>query len=466
MITTRKLYRKIHRKICCTGLLAVLITSPVVADEETGITAFVNVNVVRPETNSVDKSRTVIVTGTKISRIGAANKVSVPADALVIEGKGRYLVPGLVEMHAHVPGTKQGREYVEEVLFLWVANGITTIRNMSGEASHLELREEIASRQILGPRMYTAGPRFMGRRIKTQAEAGAIVDEQVAAGYDFLKVHMGLTRVAYDGVVATAAEHDIPVAGHVAPDISLWHALEAGQATIDHLDSYMQALTADDADVSGLDDGLLGSPYTPFVDESKIAAVARATKDAGTWNVPTLTLAENFVGPYDESRPLTGAEYMPPKIVRSWVGLATVYQKSIPDPEVAQRFLGYRKRLVKALHDEGAGLLLGSDAPQIFNVPGFSLHNELDLMVEAGLTRAEALTTGTLNPAVFFDAEGTFGQVKEGLDADLVLVAENPLREHASLRNPLGVMLQGFWMTGEELQTGLELIATRYATGD
>ncbi|HJP05578.1 MAG: amidohydrolase [Chromatiales bacterium] len=447
-------------------LLAALFTSPVVADEETGVTAFVNVNVVRPETNSIDESRTVIVTGTKITRIGAANKVSVPSDALVVEGEGRYLLPGLAEMHAHVPPAKLGREYAEDILFLWVTNGITTIRNMSGEPSHLELREQIASRQILGPRMYTSGPRFMGRRIKTPEEAGGIVDEQVAAGYDFLKVHMGLTRVAYDGVVAAAERHDIPVAGHVAPDIGLWRALEARQATIDHLDSYLRALVSDAADVSDLEDGLLGAPYTPHVDESKIAVVARATRDAGTWNAPTLTLAENFVGPYDESRPLTGAEYMPPKIVRSWVGLATVYQKSITDPEDAQRFLSYRKRLVKALHDEDAGLLLGSDAPQVFNVPGFSLHNELDLMVEAGLTRAEALTTGTLNPAVFFDAEDTFGRVKEGLDADLVLVAENPLQDHATLRNPSGVMLRGFWMTSEELQTGLELIAARYVTGD
>jgi hypothetical protein len=311
--------------------------------------------------------------------------------------------------------------------------------------------------------MYTSGPRFIGGRIKTEAAAGVIVDEQVAAGYDFLKVHMGLTRVAYDGVVAAAETQGIPVAGHVAPDIGLWRALAARQATIDHLDSYMKALVGDDADITGLDDGLLGFPYTSLVEERKFAELARATRDAGTWNVPTLTLAENFVGPYDENNPVAGGEHMPPKIMRGWTGIAKGYQKSIKNPAETRRFLNYRKQLVKALHDEGAGLLLGSDAPQVFNVPGFSLHNELDLMIEAGLTPAEALATGTVNPAIFFNVEDTFGRVREGLDADLVLVEDNPLKDSRTLRNLSGVMLRGFWMTGDELKTGLAGIAARHA---
>lgn len=451
----------VKRKIVLTGLLAGLLAGCASTQYGSAITAFVNVSVVHPETNAVDGSQTVLVRGSKISNIGAAEDVSVPAGATVIRGEGRYLLPGLVEMHAHVPTAGQGREYIEDVLFLWVAHGITTIRNMSGDPSHLELRQEIADGQVLGPRMYTSGPRFMGARIKSAEEAGNIADEQVAAGYDFLKVHMGLNRAAYDGVVAAAERQGIPVAGHVAEDIGLWRALEARQATIDHLDSYMRALVADDADVDELEDGLLGSTFTPYIDENRFVVVAQATRDAGTWNVPTLTLAENFLGPLEGHVP--GVEYMPQTMVRGWTGIARGFQKSIEDPQEVRQFLTYRKQLVKALHDEGAGLLLGSDAPQVFNVPGISLHNELDLMVESGLTRAEALTTGTSNPAVFFGAEHTFGRVREGLSADLVLVEDNPLQDHSTLRKPSGVMLRGLWLTSEDLQAGLTAIAEKHA---
>ena len=149
-------------------------------------------------------------------------------------------------------------------------------------------------------------------------------------------------------------------------------------------------------------------------------------------------------------------------MVKGWIGAARGFQSSsVDDPELAQRFLGYRQRLVKALHDAGAGLLLGSDAPQILNVPGFSIHDELDLLVEAGLTPAEALTTGTANPARFFGAENRFGRVAEGLDADLVLTSANPLQQIDTLRHPLGVMLVGRWLSASELRAGLERIAQK-----
>ena len=206
---------------------------------------------------------------------------------------------------------------------------------------------------------------------------------------------------------------------------------------------------------------MLGAPLTPFIDENKFVILARATKEAGVWNSPTLSMAEKFIGPIEKHANGPGLKYMPPRTVKGWISAAKGLQASIDDPESAQKFLAYRQRLVRTLHEVGAGLLLGSDAPQILNVPGFSIHRELEMLVEAGLSPAEALTTGTVNPAVYFGMSDTFGRVAAGLDADLVLVEDNPLDHLDTLRRPLGVMLRGRWLPADELRSGLERIAQR-----
>ncbi|MEC9375174.1 MAG: amidohydrolase family protein [Pseudomonadota bacterium] len=424
--------------------------------------AFVNVDVVHPESNQIDRSQTVIVSGKKIKKIGSAKKFDLEPLIKIIDGDGLYLMPGLVEMHAHVPKVSQGQEYLEDMLFLWVANGITTIRNMSGEPAHLQVRAKLNNQEILGPRMFTAGPPFQGKKIKTAEEAKTIVKKQASAGYDFLKVHMGLPLITYDGVVSGSSEVGIAFAGHVSNDIGLWRALEAGQKSIDHLDSYLPAIVAENSDISRVKDSLLGMPYTPFVDPKKIRLVAEATAKAGTWNAPTLTLAKNFITPFDESSVLLGSQYMPPKMIRGWANIAKGFQKTITDPLMAEEFLNYRMQLVKALQDAGAGLLLGSDAPQVMNIPGFSTHNELALMVESGLSPAEALTAGTVNAAIYFDEEETFGRIEENLSADFLIVRGNPLNNISTLKKPVGVMLQGRWLPSEEINKKLEKIALKY----
>jgi len=453
-----KVKNRINRSSMLRGLALVLV---VIANSVITASAadqvFIDVNVVRPELNRVDRAQSVLVKDGRIAAVGAVGGIETPGGATVINGDGRYLSPGLVEMHAHVPEARRGRQYLEDVLYLWVANGITTARNMAGEASHLELRDEIARGDVLGPRLYTSGPRFAGKRIKDVPER---VAAQKEAGYDFLKVHMGLTAPIYDEITAAAAGNDMIVAGHVADGVGLRRALEARQKSIDHLDAYFKAMVADDTDVSGVKDQLLGFAYLPFVDPAKFAVVSEATAAAGVWNVPTLTLAVNFIGPYDaEDYPET--KYMPAGMASSWEKIVSGYQATLEDPEQAQQFLRSRDKLVRSLRDAGAGLLLGSDSPQMLNVPGFALHKELALMIAAGLTPAEALTTGTVNPAIYFDAEDTFGRVAEGLAADLVLTDTNPLEQPETLREPAGVMLRGRWMPREELRARLAEIAER-----
>ncbi|MFW2404587.1 MAG: amidohydrolase family protein [Gammaproteobacteria bacterium] len=435
-------------------LLIMLTHGMAIAVEPDVAQVFVDVNIVRPELNRVDRGQSVLIRDGRVAAVGA---IAIPDGATVIDGNGRYLSPGLVEMHAHVPEARRGRQYLEDVLYLWVANGITTVRNMAGEAAHLELREEIARGDVLGPRLYTSGPRFAGKRIE---DAPARVVAQKEAGYDFLKVHMGLTAPIYDEISRSAAENDMIVAGHVAEGVGLWRALEAQQKSIDHLDAYFKAMVADDTDLTGVKDQLLGFAYLPFIDPEKFATVSEATAAAGVWNVPTLTLAVNFVGPFDAAD-YPELQYMPPKVAGSWEKIVVGYQATLEDPAEAQQFLRSRDRLVMALHEAGAGLLLGSDTPQMLNVPGFALHKELALMIAAGLTPAEALTTGTVNPAIYFDAEDTFGRIAEGLSADLVLTDANPLEQPETLRQPAGVMVRGGWLSRDELRAGLDAIAER-----
>jgi imidazolonepropionase-like amidohydrolase len=430
------------------------------AETQATTTVFVNVTLVHPERDEIVTGQTVIVEGERIQSVTANEMAKLPADARIIDATDQFLSPGLVEMHAHVPEARMGQEYLHDTLFLWVAHGITTIRNMSGEPDHLILREKLAQHEVLGPRMYTSGPRFSGARVK---DAGARVAAQADAGYDLIKVHMKLSPSVYDDVVAAASEHQIDVAGHVAEDIGLWRALEAKQKSIDHLDAYFRAMVPEDVDVSEIKDQLLGLAYMPYIDPESMALVAQATADAGIWNAPTLTLAENFIGPYDAAASAVELQYLPPRMAKSWVAIVTGFQKMLADPEQAQQFLNARKQLVMALHDVGAGLLLGSDTPQMMNVPGFSTHNELDLLIEAGLTPAEAITAGTFNPAIYFGAESSFGRIQKGLAADFILSSDNPLKNPKTLRTPKGVMVRGRWLDEDELRSGLAAIAAKNA---
>ena len=271
---------------------------------------------------------------------------------------------------------------------------------------------------------------------------------------------MGISRVVYDSVAQTSREVGIPFVGHVTAAAGLQRALEVGQSTIEHLDGYWPELVAADADVAAVDYGLLGAPLTPYLDASRFRQIAAATRDAGVWNVPTLSMAEKFVRPIDSDDPRYGLRYMPKKTSQGWIAAANGFQKEL-DPAAVEQFLALRLAFVKALHDAGAGLLLGADAPQILNVPGFSVHRELELLVAAGLTPAEALVTGTINPALFLGRPNSFGRIAEGLDADLILVERNPLDDISALRNPTGVMVRGTWIPADMIRARLDAIAEK-----
>lgn len=416
-------------------------------------TAFVNVNVVPMTTEVVEGARTVIVSDGVITTIGDVQVIAVPEEATVVDGTDRYLMPGLAEMHGHVPGGSSAN--LERILALYVANGVTTVRGMLGQPSHLPMRQQIESGDLLGPRLITSGPSLNGNSVASPEAGAAMVREQHAAGYDFLKIHPGLTREEFVAIATTANALGLPFAGHVPEDVGVERALAAGIATIDHLDGYMQTLLRPNEDISGGLSGFFGVFLADMVDESRIGAIARATADAGVWNVPTETLFRHVTAP-DTSPESLGERaemrYMPTATVAQWQqAKRDLLADSNYVPATAARAIEIRQQLILALHKAGAGLLLGSDSPQIFNVPGFALHRELGLIVAAGLSPYEALRTGTVNAARYLDAEDRFGAVREGLEADLVLLDANPLTDISESRRIHGVMVRGRWLDRSDL---------------
>ena len=424
------------------------------------VIAFVGVNVLPMDSERVLGDHTVIVADERVAAMGPSSSTDVPEGAVLVEGEGRWLLPGLGEMHAHVPPDGQA---AERVLFLYLSQGITTARGMLGQPGHLSLRERLASGEVLGPRLYTTGPSLNGNSIPDADSARAAVLHQVELGYDMMKIHPGLSLEEYDAIAATGAEVGLEWAGHVPAEVGLWRALEVKQASIDHLDQYMEAIVTDGTDVS--QSLFFGLNLAHAVDDAKMAEVARATADAGVWNVPTQSLIENMAS--TESPESMAAwpsmRYMPPQQVQGWVQQKEGFISGPGyDPDQAARAIEVRRRIIKALHDAGAGLLLGSDAPQVFQVPGFSIQHELEILVESGLTPYEALRAGTYNVAEYFGALDDFGTVAPGRSADFVLVNGDPLADIGNMADRAGVMIRGRWVPASEIEERLEAIAASY----
>ena len=416
------------------------------AKSEIPAVAFVDVSVLPMQSEQILHNQTVIVRGDRIAEVGPSARVKAPDGAVRVDGRGKYLMPGLAEMHGHIPPPTSPPQFTESVLFLYVANGVTTVRGMLGAPGQLELRARANRGDLLAPTLYLAGPSFSGNSIESPAQAAQKVREQKAEGWDVLKVHPGLTREEFDAMARTAREVGIRFAGHVPAEVGLLHALEMGQETIDHLDGYIEYLGGESA----------------LVDEAKLVEVAEKTKGKGAWVVPTMVLWETLLG-VPKLENLSGwpeLKYMPAQQVTSWVD---AHKKRLSDPKFnraqVEQVAANRKRLLKVLSQRGVRILLGTDSPQQFSVPGFSIHRELQAMADAGMTPYEILRSGTRNVGDYFKDKDKFGTVEAGKRADLVLLEANPLQNVANFARRSGVMVRGRWLAEKEIQERLEKIA-------
>jgi hypothetical protein len=378
-----------------------------------------------------------------------------------VDGRGKYLMPGLAEMHGHVPG-QDAADYAEDVLFLYVSQGALTVRGMQGHPWHFELRGRVDSGELIGPRLYLSSPPMSGNSVPDAATAERLVREHEAAGYDLLKVHEGLSPAAYQAIARTATELDLMWGGHVPDAVGLDGALAAKQTTIDHLDNYIDAIERDDSPLR--DAPPQQRARLPlYADAAKIPGVARRTREAGVAVVPTMALWEVLRGGHDAAAMRDRAElrYMPPQVVQSWIERVDRTRASV-DPAIAAAEIRVRNQILKALHDEGAAILMGTDAPQVFSVPGFSLHREMQVMVDAGMTPYEVLRTGTVAVAEHFGTQAEAGTLAPGKHADLMLLDANPFDDIANAGRIAGVLIRGRWLPRAEIDRRLADIAARH----
>ncbi len=428
--------------------------------------AFENVNVVPMDRERVVERQTVVVLDGRIAEMGPAARVKAPAGAVRVDGRGKYLLPGLAEMHGHLPTPQTPSQVTEDILFLYVANGVTTVRGMLGHPGQLDLRKRTADGSLLGPTLYLAGPAFTGQSAPSVEAAQRMVREQKAAGYDLLKIQEGLKPEVYDAIVATAREVGIKFGGHVPNEVGVERAIAARQSTIDHLDNYLDALEADDSPLKGADPEKRARELVFHLDERKMPELARKTREAGVWNVPTMKLWETFFNDQNGEAiraSMPEVKYLPRPMVDGWVkqkdsrlptALATILGFETRG-KVGDRVIETRLRMLRVLHDARCKFLLGTDSPQVFSVPGFSIHREMPIWVKAGFRPYEVLEAGTRNVAEYFGAAAEFGTVAVGKRADLILLEANPLTDVGNAAKRAGVMVRGRWVTESEIQKRL-----------
>jgi hypothetical protein len=438
------------------GLTSSAFAQELVSNSQRDI-VFQGVNVIPMDRERVIENQTVVVRNGRIVAMGSTRTVKVNKDALVVEATGKYLTPGWAEIHAHVPPIDD-IEPMKEVLTLYLANGITTIRGMLGHPRHLELRSKINSGEILGPHFYATGPSFNGQTVKTAERGAEMVREQKAAGYDYLKLHPGLTKETFPAIARTAQEVGIGYVGHVSFNVGVWRAIDAHYSTIDHMDGFIEAITPGSDTLAEPETGLFGSWIAYRADASRIPKLVKALHDNKIRVVPTQALAERWLSPLPADAFTSAPEmkYMKAKELENWTNAKRTYMDN-PNfsKEHAGKLIQIRRKLIYECQKNGVELLLGSDAPQIFNVPGFSIHHEMKYMVDAGLTPYETLRTGTVNVASYLNKADS-GTIKTGNVSDLVLLNGNPLKDISQTRAIEGVMIGTNWLSKAYIQQELK----------
>lgn len=463
-------------------LIASLILAPWLRAQERPV-AFVDVTVVPMDKDQILAHQTVVVVDGRITQVAPAASVKVPSGALKIDGRGKFLMPGLADMHVHfmMPAfagkspasassdpslqtrpTSASKDYArqnQERALLYVANGLTTVRNMWGDPTIDALAKEIDSGNVLGPHIYSVGPLTDGnppvwegsRLVETREQAEEAVHSDKQAGYIAIKVYNRLSKDAYEAIIAAARQQGLPVVGHVPIAVGLPEAIAAHQDSIEHLTGFWQALQPDDS--AGQKKS--SSELLEQADPKKLPALVQTIKAAGIWNCPTLAL---HIAPRTDPSWLEEEKLIPPDVLEPSKRMYEGSKSAKDSPKGHALDLA----IVAALHSGGAHLLLGTDAVKAGTLPGFSLHDELAYFVAAGMTPYEAIRAGTSDAAIFLHQEKEFGTVAAGHRADLLLVEANPLEDVKNVAKRAGVMVNDHWLTEEELQQRLTALKASF----
>jgi len=452
------------KKFPLTSLCFLMLAAwaaPSSAVEPENAIAFVHVDVVTMDQERVLRDHTVVVMNGRVASVRPTEHGKFPEGATVIDGRGKYLMPGLADMHVHPDHPDQ--------LLLFIANGVTTIRNMHGGPKYLDWKKRIADDEFLAPFLYTTGPlidaspgRVPGSAlVDTPEEARRAVIKQKEAGYDYVKVLGGLSQETYDAVIDEAANQGMQVVGHVPPAVGLDHVVRSGQLSIEHMDGIAQAAAEDDSPLEHPTVRMAYYEAWKHIDAHKIHQIAKLLAARGTWVCPTLVSMQSDPMPDEIESFLRRPEFrfVRPEMIAYWKSTA------LPADLVQVLRDGVEGRMltVGILRDAGVRLVLGSDSPAGFVLDGFGTLRELEILVEAGLTPYEAIEMATRNAAEMVGALDEFGTIAVGRRADLLLLEVNPLRDVGNVAKRCGVMVRGRWYPQTELDARLETLAAKYA---
>jgi imidazolonepropionase-like amidohydrolase len=408
--------------------------------------AFTHVSIVDGTSPTPRADRTVVIRGNRIVAEGPADSARIPAGARVVDGRGKFLIPGLWDMHVHtvMPG---GRE----VLALYIANGVTGVRDMAGDwATLIAWRREIARGFLVGPRIIASGPYLEGGDVpiphllvKTPADAHPAVDSLVRLGVDFVKVHSQLTRESYFAIARAARARRISFGGHVPRTVGAADASDSGQRSIEHLLTIPNQCTPQDS-AALLPRFTVQAALGRCSSEDLAPLFARFVRN-DTWIVPTLSAQlEIALWPKRELPGDTVARYLPDSLKRYVAEIFPMVPDVPPNADVVGRAL-FAKRLaiVGAMHRAGVHILPGTDAPLRNSPPGFGLHGELSNLVLSGLSPFAVLRAATIEAARFLGMEDSLGTVQAGKLADLVLLEGDPLSDIHNARRTVMVVANG-----------------------
>ncbi len=468
------------RHLVCVAILAGTIASAADAQQETRTYIVRNVHVIAMTGSEATRTADVVIRGRTIAQIAPAGTATAPG-AIVVDGRGQYLIPGLIDSHVHIKE--------QDPLVLFIAEGVTTAQNMSGRPFHLDLRARVNAGTLLGPRIVTAGPTTAEVGVNTPEEAERLVAEQSARGYDMIKMYGGeggnFTPETYHALITAAHARGMRVVGHAPRNLPFTTVLSEGQNSIDHMeeivythrpfarliDRYVDLQFGRTTDA--VRDSLARVPVPEFALElqPEIAELARAVKQAGLAVTPNLVFFRNIYWMTTDSIQvlLRAPElaYASPQQRLSWSPMLNRYANSWRDrrPTVS-RWLGEAVDLERAttlaFYKAGVPLMAGTDAEFLGAQPGFGLHTELEIFVDLGMKPIDALRAATITPATVLRIADSVGTIAPGKVADLVLLAADPRTDIRNTRRIRGVFRAGRWLPEADIGAMLDSLARSY----
>jgi len=410
---------------------------------QTDTISFDNVNVIPMYENTLLHNQRVVVANGKILRVEDMSNTSKYSSAKRIDGTGKYLIPGLHEMHYHWRNKQGG---IQRDLKLLISNGVTTVRNMAEYdwQDHVAIRDSIGKGQLMAPNYYTSGPYLQSGDLKTSADVERVIKQHHKKGYDFIKIADNLPKDIYLEVLQKAAQYKIPVMGHAQREMDLEFSLR--MKSIEHIEEFVYL----------------------FSDEQRkdslfLKKTVQQIKNSGITIAPTLVVFDMIVKCLDDNffeklKEKEAATYMLKGDYGYWASDENPYRQSLKGKVIngmdalplLESYFEWMKNFTKILADADVPIMTGSDTFG-FVVPGFSLHEEFQFLQEAGLSPYDILRASTLTPARYLGEMAMEGTVSEGKNANMVLLNKNPLEDIKNTKAIEGVLLKGEWLDRNQL---------------